>query len=47
MRPYLVGVPYYKEDALEIITRAQERLYKFDMLITLKQFYSELKLLKQ
>ena len=47
MRPYLVGVPYYKEDALEITTRAQERLFKFDMLITLKQFYSELKLLKQ
>lgn len=47
MRPYLVGVPYYKEAATEIMTRAQERTFKFDMLITLKQFYSELKLLKQ
>ena len=47
MRPYLVGVPYYKELAAEVLVKAQTRLFKFDMLKTLKQFYSEIKLLKQ
>ena len=47
MRPYLVGVPYYKELAAEVLVKAQTMLFKFDMLKTLKQFYSEIKLLKQ
>ena len=47
MRPYLTGLPYYKEKAEAIILRAQQRTFKFDMLITLKQFYNEIQLLKQ
>lgn len=47
MKPYLIGVPYYKDRATVVIERAQQRLFTFDMLVTLKQFYSEIKLLKQ
>lgn len=46
LRPYLVGTPYDKEKALEVITNVQLRLYKFDMLLTLKKFMTEIKLLK-
>lgn len=46
MEPYLTGIPYYKERAQQVIERAQQRLYNFDMLITMKQFYTELQLLK-
>lgn len=46
MRPYLHKYPYFKERAQGIIANAQQRIYKFDKLITLKQFYKEIKLLK-
>lgn len=46
MRPYLLGIPYYKEQAIKVIDMAQQRLYKFDKLITLKLFYKEIKVLK-
>lgn len=46
MRPYLVGIPYYKEKAMQIIDMAQQRLFEFDSLLTLKLFYKEIKVLK-
>lgn len=46
LKPYLVGVPYDKELANQVITNVQLRLYNFDMLMTLKKFMSEIKLLK-
>lgn len=44
--PYLVGMPYYKEQARKIIELAQQRIFKFDKLITLKLFYKEIKEIK-
>lgn len=46
MKPYLKGIPYYKESAEKIIAMAQQRVFKFDMMLTLKQFYQQIKLLK-
>lgn len=46
MRPYLIGIPYYRERALQIIDMAQQRLFEFDSLLTLKLFYKEIKVLK-
>lgn len=46
LRPYITGIPYYKDQADVIIQMAQQRHFKFDMLLTLKQFYTEIKLLK-
>lgn len=47
MRPYTNGIPYYKELAQKQIEHAQQRRFKFDMLYTLKQFMSQIKLLKE
>lgn len=47
MRPYINGLPYYKEFANAQIEHAQQRRFKFDMLYTLKQFMSQIKLLKE
>lgn len=46
LKPYLVGTPYDKEKANQFITNVQLRLYEFDMLLTLKKFMTEIKLLK-
>lgn len=46
MRPYLIGIPYYKEKAMYIIEKAQQRIFTFDKLITLKLFYKEIKQLR-
>lgn len=46
MRPYLLGIPYYKEKAIRVIDMAQQRLFEFDSLLTLKLFYKEIKVLK-
>lgn len=46
MRPYLVGIPYYKEKAIQVIDMAQQRLFQFDNLLTLKLFYKDIKILK-
>lgn len=46
MRPYIIGLPYYREMAQRIIDMAQQRMFMFDQLITLKLFYKEIKLLK-
>lgn len=46
MRPYLVGIPYYKEKAMQIIDMSQQRLFEFDSILTLKLFYKEIKVLK-
>ncbi len=47
MRPYLIGHPYYKEQANSAIEFAQQRIYSFDQLLTLKLFYKEIKTLKE
>lgn len=47
LKPYIPGLPYYADQAKQIILNAQQRLYKFDMLYTLKQFYKEIKTLKE
>lgn len=46
MRPYLLGIPYFKEKAMQVITMAQQRLFEFDKLLTLKLFMKEIKVLK-
>lgn len=46
MVPYLSGIPYYKDQAKKIIDMAQQRLFKFDQLLTLKLFYKEIKQVK-
>ena len=46
MRPYLVGIPYYKEKAMYVVEKAQQRIFTFDKLITLKLFYKEIKQIK-
>lgn len=46
LRPYLPGLIYDRDMAEAFIKCVQLRQYKFDMLITLKQFMTEIKLLK-
>ena len=46
LKPLLIGVPYDKEKATIFIEGVYLRLYKFDMLLTLKKFMSEIKALK-
>lgn len=47
MRPYLVGHEYYKEQATKFIEMAQQRIFNFDQLLTMKLFYKEIKTLKE
>lgn len=46
MIPYMPGIPYFPDRAKTVINMAQQRLFEFDMLLTLKQFYSAVKVLK-
>ena len=46
LQPYLPGLIYDRDKAEAFIKCVQLRQYKFDMLITLKQFMTEIKLLK-
>ena len=46
MKPYLAGYSFYKDKFNRIIEMAQQRLFTFDKMITLKLFYKEIKNLK-
>lgn len=46
MQPLIKGVPYIKDNAQIIIDRVYARFYRYDNLTTLRNFYTNIKLLK-